>query len=77
MLLTLTSAHAIKGQQQGIEDMNIHQLEAAAIRTQQAAARAWDDLMQAAPSQKAEMQANYDAALKVQEAAYAAWEQAQ
>jgi DnaJ-domain-containing protein 1 len=56
--------------------MNLAQLEAAAIRTQQAAGRAWTDLMNAPASQKAEMQANYDAAQDAQADAYDAWKAA-
>ena len=52
-------------------------LEAAAIRTQQAAGRAWADLMNADAANRAELQANYDAAKAMQDAAYDAWKAAQ
>lgn len=52
-------------------------LETAAIRTQQAAGRAWADLMEATDANRAEMQANYDAAKAMQDAAYDAWKAAQ
>lgn len=48
-------------------------LESVALRTQDAAGRAWTDLQNATPSQKAEMQANYDAAAEDERVAYAAW----
>ena len=50
-------------------------LESAAIRTQQAAGRAWADL-QTCPraDMLAELQANYDMAVRMQNDAYAAWE---
>lgn len=49
-------------------------LEAAAIRTQEAAGRAWADL-QACPraDMLAELQANYDAAKRLQDEAYNSW----
>jgi hypothetical protein len=52
-------------------------LETAAIRTQEAAGRAWTDLMNADAANRAEMQANYDAAKAMQDAAYDAWKAAQ
>jgi hypothetical protein len=53
-------------------------LEAAAIRTQQAAGRAWADL-QACPraDMLAELQTNYDMAKRAQDVAYDAWKAAQ
>ena len=56
--------------------LSIQTLEAAALRTQQAAGRAWADLMNAAAADRAEMQANYDAAKAMQDAAYDAWKAA-
>lgn len=56
---------------------SIQSLESAAVRTQQAAGRAWTDLMNAKPWEKVEMQANYDAAFDAQQAAYDAWKAAQ
>ena len=57
--------------------MNVQQLEATAIRTQQAAGRAWTDLMNAKPWEKEEMQANYDAAQDMAQDAYDVWKAAQ
>ncbi len=52
-------------------------LASTAIRTQQAAGRAWADLMNSTDANRAEMQANYDAAKAMQDAAYDAWKAAQ
>ena len=62
----------------GETDMNVQQLEAAALRTQQAASRAWADL-QACPraDMLAELQTNYDLAYRAQQDAYDAWKAAQ
>ena len=51
----------------------IKSLESAALRTQEAAGRAWADLMNATPENRDEMQANYDAANLMQQSAYDAW----
>jgi choline dehydrogenase-like flavoprotein len=55
----------------------INAIETAALRTQQAAGRAWADLMNADVANRAELQANYDAAKTMQDAAYDAWKAAQ
>lgn len=56
---------------------HIETLEAAAIRTRQAAGRAWADLQACKDDAKrAEMQANYDMAVRAQDEAYNAWKAA-
>ena len=51
-------------------------LESAALRTQEAAGRAWADLMNCDASQKAEMQLNYDMAHAAEMIAYNAFKAA-
>lgn len=48
-------------------------LEGIALTAQQNAGRAWADLCAASAADRAEMQANYDAALATQNATYADW----
>ena len=57
----------------------INVLEAAAVRTQQAAARAWTDLMHGSADERTQerLQENYDRAAEAQDAAYDAWKAAQ
>lgn len=62
--------------------MTFNITEQAAITAQQNAARAWDDLMtakvQRMPSKEIEaLQANYDMAARIEQAAYARYQAAQ
>ena len=56
---------------------NLKSLESIALTAQQNAGRAWADLCAATDADRAEMQANYDAALATQNTTYSAWVAAQ
>ena len=55
----------------------IDHAKALGFTVRKAAGRAWADLMSATAANRAEMQANYDAAKAMQDAAYDAWKAAQ